>query len=72
MNDGAWEIASGRLCADCVRAMWPEYIFAPDPYIWAPGICDRCVEQKKQTARLRYTMNKRGLEKRGLENGIKK
>ena len=46
MNDGAWEIASGRLCADCVRAMWPEYIFAPDPYIWAPGICYRCGEQK--------------------------
>lgn len=29
MNDGAWEIASARLCADCVRAMWLEYIFAP-------------------------------------------
>lgn len=29
MNDGAWEIAPGRLCADCVRAMWLEYIFAP-------------------------------------------
>ena len=69
MNDGAWEIASGRLCADCVRDMWLEYIFAPDPYIGSPGTCDRCGEQKKQTARLRYTMNRRGLEKRGKLNG---
>ena len=72
MDKGVWKIATARLCADCVRAMWPEYIFAPDTYIWAHGTCDRCGEQKKQTARLRYTMIKRGLEKRELENGIEK
>ena len=71
MNDGAWEIASGRLCADCVRAVWPEYMFAPAPYIWAPGICDRCGEMCI-VHEVQYTMNKRGLEKRGLENGLEK
>lgn len=69
MDKGIWRVARARLCADCVRAMWLDYIFAPDPYIWAPGTCDRCGEKKNQTARLRYTMNKRGLEKRGKLNG---
>lgn len=48
MNDGVWEIASGRLCADCVRAMWPEYIFAPDPYIWAPEPATAAVSRKSR------------------------
>ena len=72
MNAGIWKIATAKLCNQCIWDMEDEYIFAPRWRRTLGGKCERCGEQKKQTARLRYTMNKRGLEKRGLENGIEK
>lgn len=29
MNDGAWKIASGRLCVACLQEMAAEYIIEP-------------------------------------------
>ena len=59
MNDGAWKIASGRLCVDCLQEMAAFHG-------WARGVCQRCGKDQKLTTFKRYTMSKRGLEKRGL------
>lgn len=42
MNDGAWKIASGRLCVDCLQEMAAEYIIEPAFHGWARGVCQRC------------------------------
>ena len=66
MNDGAWKIASGRLCVACLQEMAAEYIIEPAFHGWARGVCQRCGKDQKLTTFKRYTMSKRGLEKRGL------
>lgn len=42
MNDGAWKIASGRLCVACLQEMAAEYIIEPAFHGWARGVCQRC------------------------------
>lgn len=71
MKLGAWEIAEAKLCVRCTDEMEREYIFQPYGWRWESGVCERCGE-KRLVARRRYTMNKKGLERRGLENGPEK
>nr|DAH16784.1 MAG TPA: hypothetical protein [Caudoviricetes sp.] len=66
MNDGAWKIASGRLCVACLQDMAADYIIEPAFHGWAQGVCQRCGKERKLTMIKCYTMSKRGLEKRGL------
>nr|DAO05253.1 MAG TPA: hypothetical protein [Caudoviricetes sp.] len=66
MNDGAWKIASGRLCVACLQEMAAEYIIEPAFHGWALGVCQSCGKDQKLTTIKRYTMSKLGLEKRGL------
>ena len=68
MNAGIWKIATAKLCGQCSRDMEDEYIFAPRWRRTLGGKCERCGENRV-VHEVRYTMNKRGLEKRGKLNG---
>lgn len=80
MKNGIWTVDTARLCWACQQEMAHEYIIQPtreqrrDPVKdrWESGVCDRCGRKQSMTKLRRYTMNKRGLEKRGLENGLEK
>ena len=67
MNAGIWKIATAKLCGQCIRDMEDEYIFSPRRRTLG-GMCERCGENRV-VHEVRYTMNKRGLEKRGKLNG---
>lgn len=71
MNAGIWKIATAKLCGQCIRDMEEEYIFALRWRRTRCGTCERCGETRIVNE-VQYTMNKRGLEKRGLENGLEK
>lgn len=71
MDNGIWKIATAKLCGQCIRDMEYEYIFAPMWRRTLVGKCERCGEMRI-VHEVKYTMNKRGLEKRGLENGLEK
>ena len=71
MNAGIWRIATAKLCGQCIRDMEDEYIFSPMCQRTLCGRCEHCGETRIVHV-VRYTMNKRGLEKRGLENGLEK
>lgn len=71
MKRGAWEIAEAKLCAACTGQMESEYIFQPYGWRWGSGVCERC-GMKRLVALRRYTMNRKGLERRGLLNGAEK
>lgn len=71
MDNGIWKIATAELCGQCIRDMEDEYIFAPMWRRTLGGTCERCGENRI-VHEVQYTMNKRGLEKRGLENGLEK
>lgn len=68
MNAGIWKISTAKLCGQCIRDMEDEYIFAPRWRRTLGGKCERCGENRV-VHEVRYTMNKRGLEKRGKLNG---
>ena len=68
MNAGIWEIATALLCGQCIRDMEDEYIFSPMWRRTLVGQCERCGEARI-VREVQYTMNKRGLEKRGKLNG---
>lgn len=65
MDSGIWKIAKARLCADCQQEMASEYVMRNDGHTKA-DYCDRCGQRKSYTNMFRYTMNKRGLERRNL------
>lgn len=67
MNAGIWKIAAAKLCGQCIRDMEDEYIFSPRRRTLG-GMCERCGENRI-VHEVQYTMNKRGLEKRGKLNG---
>lgn len=67
MNAGIWKIATAELCGQCIRDMEDEYIFSPRRRTLG-GMCERCGENRL-VHEVQYTMNKRGLEKRGKLNG---
>ena len=71
MVEGSWKIATAKLGGQCIRDMEYEYIFAPMWRRTLVGKCERCGEMRI-VHEVQYTMNKRGLEKRGLENGLEK
>lgn len=68
MDNGIWKIAKAKLCGQCIRDMKDEYIFAPMWRRTRCGTCERCGETCIVNE-VQYTMNKRGLEKRGKLNG---
>lgn len=71
MDNGIWRIATAKLCSECIRDMESEYIFSP---LWRRtlgGRCERC-DAAGIVHEAKYTMNKRGFEKRGLVNGFEK
>ena len=68
MDKGIWRVARARLCVACLQEMAAEYIIEPAFHGWAQGVCQRCGKERKMTTIKRYTMSKRGLEKRGLLN----
>lgn len=68
MNAGIWKIATAKLCGQYIRDMEDKYIFAPRWRRTLGGKCERCGENRV-VHEVRYTMNKRGLEKRGKLNG---
>ena len=67
MNKGIWEIGRARLCPRCQADMAPEYVMRCDGGLRKAG-CDRCGKETT-TMDYRYTMNRRGLEKRGRLDG---
>ena len=68
MNAGIWEVATARLCVSCIEDMAEEYIFSPMWRRTQGGGCERCGKMCI-VHEVQYTMNKRGLEKRGKLNG---
>lgn len=68
MDNGIWKIATAELCGQRIRDMEGEYIFAPRWRRTLGGKCERCGEMRS-VHEAQYTMNKRGLEKRGKLNG---
>lgn len=71
MDKGIWRIATAKLCDRCIRDMEDEYIFSPMWRRTLVGECERCGEPRI-IHEVQYTMNRHGLEKRGLENGLEK
>lgn len=71
MKLGAWEIAKAQLCAGCVAIMSEEYIIREHAPWWLPGTCERC-GKKRLVGTYKYTLSKKGLERRGLEKGPEK
>lgn len=71
MNAGIWRIATEKLCAACVERLEREYIFQPYGWRGETGVCERC-GVKRLVANRKYTMNRKGLERRGLLNGPEK
>lgn len=67
MKAGIWEICRARLCPACALEMEPEYVMRCDGGLRKTG-CDRCGKETT-TMDYRYTMNRRGLEKRGRQDG---
>ena len=59
MDKGIWRVARARLCVACLQEMAGEYIIEP-------AFCGWGGKEQKMTTIKRYTMSKRGLEKRGL------
>lgn len=59
MNAGIWEIATAKLCGQCIRDMEDEYIFSPMWRRTLGGTCERCGENRI-VHEVQYTMNKRG------------
>lgn len=68
MKNGIWTVDTARLCVACLQEMAAEYIIEPAFHGWAQGVCQRCGKAQKMTTVKRYTMSRRGLEKRGLLN----
>lgn len=66
MKNGIWTVDTARLCVACLQEMAADYIVEPAFHGWAQGVCHRCGKEQKMTTIKRYTMSKRGLEKRGL------
>ena len=66
MDKGIWRVARARLCVTCLQEMAEDYIIEPAFHGWAQGVCRRCGKAQKMTTVKRYTMSRRGLEKRGL------
>ncbi len=66
MDKGIWRVARARLCVTCLQEMAEDYIIEPAFHGWARGVCQRCGKAQKLTTFKRYTMSRRGLEKRGL------
>ena len=46
MNAGIWEIATAKLCGQCIRDMEDEYIFSPMWRRTLGGKCERCGETR--------------------------
>ena len=61
MEDRVRQAVRGLLAGDAA-----EYIIEPAFHGWARGVCQRCGKDQKLTTFKRYTMSKRGLEKRWL------
>lgn len=68
MDNGIWKVARARLCVECQQEMAPEYVMRNDGHT-REAYCDRCGKQKPYTNMFRYTMNKRGLERRNRLDG---
>ena len=68
MDNCIWKIATAKLCGQCILDMEDGYICSPTWRRTLVGKCERCGEMRI-VYEVQYTMNKRGLEKRGKLNG---
>ncbi len=67
MNLGIWTVCRARFCPACDLEMETEYVLRRDG-LMRKAVCERCGKET-MTAAYRYTMNRRGLEKRGRLDG---
>lgn len=68
MNEAIWKVCEAWVCAPCRKDMADEYVIREiGPR--RKGTCECCGEISPSTVKIKYTMNKRGLERRGRLNG---
>lgn len=68
MNNGIWKVAEAWICPVCRQEMAAEYVIRELGPMRRHS-CERCGKDSLSCKKIKYTMNRTGLERRGRLEG---